>query len=122
MRIYRRVALAMSGGCIAGAQRRASHAQGKGIPVRSSRTLRLTLAVLVAVLTSALFAQPASAALGVPRIYLRVLVVTDGSVWVEAIRQQLASEGVPTTVIDLNNPGRPTITTNFLSSMPLLGQ
>ncbi|HEX6498160.1 MAG TPA: hypothetical protein VF054_03910 [Micromonosporaceae bacterium] len=46
---------------------------------------------------------------------LKVLVVTDGQPWVDAIRDQLASEGVPTTVVDLNDSSRPTITSAFLS-------
>jgi hypothetical protein len=91
--------------------------------VRSFRTWRrLAVAALVAVLASGFLARPASAALlGVPQVYLRVLVVSDGSVWVDAIRQELAAEGVPTTVIDLNNPSRQKITQGFLSSTPLIG-
>jgi hypothetical protein len=46
---------------------------------------------------------------------LKVLVVTDGSGAVEAIRQQLANEGVPATVVNLHRPGRHRITTAFLS-------
>ncbi|MBO0869706.1 MAG: hypothetical protein J2P15_14185 [Micromonosporaceae bacterium] len=90
--------------------------------MKLSRTLRVAIAVLTAILASTLTIRPASAALlGIPQVYLRVLVVTDGSVWVDAIRQELANEGVPTTVIDLNNPSRQTITSSFLSNTPLLG-
>ncbi len=46
---------------------------------------------------------------------LGVLVVTDGNAWTEAIRQQLSSEGVPTNVVNLSDPGRPTITSSYLS-------
>jgi hypothetical protein len=46
---------------------------------------------------------------------MRVLVVTDGSTSVEAIRQQLGSEGVPVTTVSLNEASRPTITGSFLS-------
>ena len=59
-------------------------------------------------------AAPAGAATA-PRVDLGVLVVTDGNPWVQAISQQLTSEGVPTTVVDLNNSGRPTIDSSFLS-------
>ncbi len=40
-------------------------------------------------------AAPGAAAATAPRVDLGVLVVTDGNPWVEAIRQQLSSEGVP---------------------------
>jgi hypothetical protein len=50
-----------------------------------------------------------------PRVALRVLVVTDGTPWVEAIRQQLKSEGMATRVVDLKDSSRPTITGAFLS-------
>lgn len=50
-----------------------------------------------------------------PRVDLTVLVVTDGTPWVQAISQQLSSEGVPTTVVDLTSSTRPTITSAFLS-------
>jgi hypothetical protein len=57
----------------------------------------------------------ATAAVSAPRVDLNVLIVTDGTPWVEAIQQQLASEGVPTTVVDLSSSSRPTITSSFLS-------
>jgi len=47
----------------------------------------------------------AAAATSAPRVDLNVLVVTDGTPWVEAIQQQLASEGVPTTVVNLADSG-----------------
>lgn len=56
-----------------------------------------------------------AAAAGPPRVDLNVLVVTDGSPWVEGLRQQMASEGVATTVVDLNNSARPVITSGFLA-------
>jgi hypothetical protein len=59
--------------------------------------------------------RAAAAAAAAPRVDLGVLLVTDGSPWVEAIRQQLTSEGVPTTVVDLNKPGRPAIDSSYLS-------
>jgi hypothetical protein len=60
-------------------------------------------------------AMAAAATTSAPRVDLNVLVVTDGTPWVEAIQQQLASEGVPTTVVNLADPSRPTITSSFLS-------
>ena len=57
------------------------------------------------------------AATAVPHrgVRLNVLVVTDGSPPVEAIRQQLTVEGVPVTVVSLHGPSRPAITGAFLS-------
>jgi hypothetical protein len=48
-------------------------------------------------------------------VNLDVLVVTDGTPAVEAIRQQLATEGIPDTVIDLHDFGRQHITRAFLA-------
>ena len=48
-------------------------------------------------------------------IDLDVLVVTDGSGAVEAIRQELSTEGVPSTVIDTHDAGRTTISRAFLA-------
>jgi hypothetical protein len=48
-------------------------------------------------------------------VNLNVLVVTDGTPPVEAIRQQLTSEGVPATVVRLRDSSRPAITGAFLS-------
>src|SRR5262249_36380866 len=58
---------------------------------------------------------PAGAATRPPGVDLNVLLVTAGSPWVEAIHKELDSEGMPTTVVDLNSPSRPTITDSFLS-------
>jgi hypothetical protein len=46
---------------------------------------------------------------------LNVLVVTDGTPAVEAIRQQLGAEGMPYTVIDLHKASRQRITRTFLA-------
>jgi len=46
---------------------------------------------------------------------LNVLVVTDGTPPVEAIRQQLTTEGMPSTVISLHDSSRQTITGAFLA-------
>jgi len=45
---------------------------------------------------------------------LNVLVVTDGSPPVQAIRAELTAEGLPITVLDLRNHSRQTITPGFL--------
>ncbi|MFJ7148090.1 hypothetical protein ACIQVT_07800 [Streptomyces sp. NPDC100445] len=65
-------------------------------------------------LTLGLAAPGASAAVE-PRVDLRVLVVDDGAGPAGAITAQLRSEGVPYTVLDLADSGRPTITGAFLS-------
>jgi len=88
---------------------------------RARRLAALTAAALaaaVAVPFQAALAQAAASAIAFPtgdRIDLRVLVVTDGSSPVEAIRSELATEGVPYTAIDLNNPGRQQLTAAFLA-------
>ena len=56
----------------------------------------------------------AAAATG-PRIDMNVLILSDGTPWVQAIQQELTSEGVPTTVVNLGDSSRPTITGSFLS-------
>ena len=83
---------------------------------RRARYLVAALAAcaLAAALTS-LGASQGAAAATAPRIDLNVLIVSDGTPWVQAIQQQLASEGVPTTVINLGDPARPVITSSFLS-------
>ncbi len=63
-------------------------------------------------LTSAPTAPPVGPHGGVD---LNVLVVTDGTPAVEAIRQQLATEGLPSTVINLRDSSRQSITRAFLA-------
>jgi hypothetical protein len=46
---------------------------------------------------------------------LRVLVISDGTAAVGAIRQQLTAEGVPATVVRLRDPARHAITASFLT-------
>jgi hypothetical protein len=46
---------------------------------------------------------------------LNVLVVTDGTPAVEAIRQQLTTEGLPATVVNLHDSSRPRITRAYLA-------
>jgi hypothetical protein len=84
--------------------------------------LRSMIAIaLAALLTTGLLSlgaaggTPSASAATAPRVDLGVLVITDGNPWVEAIRQQLTSEGVPTKVVDLNDSGRPVIDSSFLS-------
>jgi hypothetical protein len=48
-------------------------------------------------------------------VNLNVLVVTDATSAVEAVKQQLTAEGVPFTPIDLRQSGRQTITRGFLA-------
>lgn len=49
------------------------------------------------------------------RVDLRVLVVTDGSAPVEAIRTELGTEGIPYTLLDLNDPNRQQLTAAYLA-------
>jgi hypothetical protein len=71
--------------------------------------------VAVAAVAGFLVAGPAGAADTDPRIDLRVLVVTDGTPGVDAVRAQLEREGVPFDEIDTTTSGRPTITAPLLS-------
>lgn len=83
-----------------------------------SHPLRTVLAGLGAVaLVAGLCLATAGpvAAAGTPRLDLRVLVVTDGTPWVDGVRQELATEGVPTTVVNLADTGRPQITAAYLA-------
>jgi hypothetical protein len=75
----------------------------------------LAFAVLVTA-TGAFSASTAGAASPGQRIDLKVLVLSDGGNPTEAaIVTELASEGVPYTLVDLNSPTRPTITAAYLS-------
>ncbi|HEY5246998.1 MAG TPA: hypothetical protein VIJ15_00905 [Dermatophilaceae bacterium] len=91
---------------------------------RRPQTSLAVRAVTGVAVTACLFAAlPALAAhaAGVDRIDLRVLLVTNGDSNVEAIRAQLATENVPTTVVDLSDAARPAITPGFLSDMVSTG-
>ena len=56
-------------------------------------------------------------------VNLNVLVVTDGTGAVEAIRQQVATEGIPETVVNLHDSSRPVINREFLArSLPTGGK
>jgi hypothetical protein len=55
-------------------------------------------------------------------VNLNVLVVTDGTGAVEAIRQQVATEGIPETVVNLHGSSRPVLSKGFLArSLPTGG-
>jgi hypothetical protein len=56
-----------------------------------------------------------SVSAAVQRVDLRVLVLDDGSPWVQAIASQLKVEGVPTTSVNLSDPTRSPITTATLA-------
>jgi hypothetical protein len=70
-------------------------------------------------------ATPATAPLVGPHggVNLNVLVVTDGTGAVEAIRQQVATEGIPEKVVNLHDSSRPHLTKAFLArSLPTGGK
>lgn len=85
------------------------------VAVRCGRGVRSVLASLAALAALIGLGTVPAAAAGPPRMDLRVLVVSDGTPWVEAIRSQLASEGVSTTVVSLSDSARPAITSGFLA-------
>lgn len=84
-------------------------------PHRRSRARRAVAAVAAAATLGAplLAAAPASAAPS-PRVLLRVLVVSDGSPWTEALANQLDRTGVPYTRVSPGDAGRPTVDASFL--------
>jgi hypothetical protein len=92
-------------------------------PVAVTRHRRLVRRALVvtALLLAPLAAPPAAQAQAVgtpPRTELRVLVVTDGSTPVEALRTVLARTGIPLDVIDLRDPARRRIDAALLTPAP----
>jgi quinohemoprotein amine dehydrogenase alpha subunit-like protein len=85
--------------------------------VSSRRFAGLRIA-LVVTLISALFALGATTSGAVnatQRLDLRVLVVSDGSLTIEALAAAMDAEGVPYTKVTLSDPSRPTINAAFLS-------
>jgi hypothetical protein len=78
---------------------------------RGSFAAIAAIAAAVSLLVAMLAGVPPATAAVLPRIDLRVLVLSDGSPSVEAIETQLRREGVPTTVValsgshDLARPG-----------------
>ncbi|MEU3826791.1 hypothetical protein [Streptomyces sp. SID161] len=81
---------------------------------RTRRWRAAGVTVTAAGLTALGLAAPPASAATEPRVDLRVLVVDDGAGPVGAITAQLKSEGVPYTTVDLDDSGRPTITSAFL--------
>ncbi|MFD8153222.1 hypothetical protein ACFV28_21065 [Streptomyces sp. NPDC059720] len=79
---------------------------------RTIRTTVVTVGALIAAL--GLPAGPAHAD-PVPRIDLRVLVVSDGGPSTDAIAAELAAAGTPYTTVDLTQPGRTVIDAGFLA-------
>src|SRR4051812_29188230 len=75
---------------------------------RTARRLTVMSCVFALVLGGPLAVDAVAAPL--PRLDLRVLVVDDGNPWTEAIRQDLDIKGVASTVVELADPARPTIT------------
>ena len=82
------------------------------------RSFRLWPVIVMLVLSSVAVSNvaPASAASLGYRIDLRVLVLEDGSPWVDAIVSELAIEGVPYTAVQLGSVSRSVITDGFLAS------
>lgn len=75
------------------------------------------LVVLALVVTHLLFVghvAPA-AAVEIPTIDLRVLVLDDDSPWVDGMAEQLTVEGVPFTAVPVSDPERPEITAAYLA-------
>ncbi|HEX3792078.1 MAG TPA: hypothetical protein VHW44_29720 [Pseudonocardiaceae bacterium] len=64
-----------------------------------------------------LSAAAGAAATPAPIINLNVLVVSDGTPWVQAIQGELTAEGVPTTVVNLADSARPALTSAYLSDV-----
>jgi hypothetical protein len=84
------------------------------MPSSLFRRLAVALSLTVVLLVTG-FPLASTASAAVPRIDLRVLVVTNGAPEVEALSHVLARSGVPTTVIELQDPARPLITSGFLA-------
>ncbi|MFF5702806.1 hypothetical protein ACFY7H_09930 [Streptomyces sp. NPDC012794] len=84
--------------------------------VNKNRMNRVAAAMAAAALMSvAVPAATARAAVVTPRIDLKVLVVDDGGSSVGAITAQLKDTGVPYTRVDLTSAGRPVINAAFLA-------
>ncbi len=81
--------------------------------MRRSRVLASVLSLVC--VTAVVGFTPLAAHAAGPRVDLRVLVVSDGQPATAAVAQQLASEGVPFTTVDLTQTNRPVINAAFLS-------
>ncbi|MEO5874896.1 MAG: hypothetical protein ABIS86_24710 [Streptosporangiaceae bacterium] len=66
-------------------------------------------------LAAGLVALPQAAQAAGPRTDLKVLVVTNGDPNVEAVLEQLKTQGVPYRTVDLHDSGRPVINAAFLA-------
>ncbi|MEO6122960.1 MAG: Ig domain-containing protein [Ilumatobacteraceae bacterium] len=75
----------------------------------------LVLASVVAQLSFVGYVTPA-AAVDLPTIDLRVLVLDDDSPWVDGMADQLTAEGVPFTAVPVALPSRPEITASYLAN------
>ncbi len=87
--------------------------------IRPARILTALATAFVTALPLAVATTPAQAAPAaadvVPRIDLRVLVITDGGDTTDAIASELRSQGIPYTTVNLSASGRPVINEAFLS-------
>jgi hypothetical protein len=87
-----------------------------GRPLPGLAAAALCAAALVPLQAAASHAAPAATTFPTgDRIDLKVLVLTDGSAPVEAIRSELGTEGVPYTSVDLTGSSRQQITAAFLA-------
>ena len=99
-----------------------AHASVRQVRPRSARrwslaTIGQVLAAMLLLLTTvSAFSTPRASAATPQRLDLRVLVLDDGSSWVEALRSQLDVEGVPHFAVQLTDSSRPVIDAAFLSS------
>ena len=105
---------ATAGAGTAGAATAGAATAGAGTAGAATVSAAATRAASTAATGAAGLARTASAARA-PRVDLKVLVISDGSAWMGALTQQLASEGVPATVISLSDSARPVITSSLLS-------
>ncbi len=72
------------------------------------------MAAVAGLVTTTMALTPPATAAG-SAVQMRVLVVDDGSVMVDAIAAQLDFEGVPHTDVSLSDPNRPQVTDGYLS-------
>jgi hypothetical protein len=93
--------------------------RGRHVRPRPRRPLGVRGAIAAGVAVAAgsalLVGGPAGAVDAAPRIDLRVLVVSDGSVGVDAVTAELDREGVPYDQVDLRSTNRTVLTATALS-------
>ncbi|HEY7135452.1 MAG TPA: hypothetical protein VIB48_10315 [Acidimicrobiia bacterium] len=80
-----------------------------------SAIVSVALVVMLVGASLAFTASTSSAVNATQRLDLRVLVVSDGSLTIEALAAAMDAEGVPYTKVTLSDPNRPTINAAFLS-------